>query len=519
MRRRIRSVPPTRVAAHEAHRHRELPGAGEDDRLGVDLGGPRAEELVREPEHDPGAVAGRLVGAGGAAMLEPVERDQAAVDRLVDRPAVEAGDAGDAAAVVEERGIVDAREVLLAGGGRGRSCLVVLASHQSAPRLRADRCPPTRGPLWQPGFGDRTAARKGYGNPDRSVGNRRQNPRSGFGHRDKHPLPMRAYRVSMNAAMAAPHDARRRTVRSRRVRRAPGRRRTPTTPCSSVSATSALADERERLDGLIERGRGQLRRARRSPSTRCRGSSPAADWDRLAAGLAQRVRALNAFLADVYGERRIVAAGVVPARVIDDGRLVRAGVAGMGAAIVGAASPAPTSSAPPTARSSCSRTTCARRRVSPTCSPPAPGSSRWPRPPGCDPRPLEPAVEALGATLSRPPRPPASSGPRDRPRSTTGPGPGPPSSTPSWPRMLGHDRRHRSPTCGGAATGCCSETSPSTSSTGASTTSGSPAPDGAADGARRAARRAVCARDPRLRQLAGQRRRRRQGGPRLRRAR
>lgn len=47
-----------------------------------------------------------------------------------------------------------------------------------------------------------------------------------------------------------------------------------------------------------------------------------AEWQLLEAGLAQRVRALNAFLADAYGERRIVDAGVVPHRVIDgaDGR-------------------------------------------------------------------------------------------------------------------------------------------------------------------------------------------------------
>src|SRR5213078_3407762 len=44
----------------------------------------------------------------------------------------------------------------------------------------------------------------------------------------------------------------------------------------------------------------------------------AAEWDELAAGLAQRVRALNAFLEDAYGERRIVQAGVVPAHVIED---------------------------------------------------------------------------------------------------------------------------------------------------------------------------------------------------------
>jgi uncharacterized circularly permuted ATP-grasp superfamily protein len=43
----------------------------------------------------------------------------------------------------------------------------------------------------------------------------------------------------------------------------------------------------------------------------------AAAWDELAAGLEQRVRALNAFVRDAYGARRIVAAGIVPAEVID----------------------------------------------------------------------------------------------------------------------------------------------------------------------------------------------------------
>ena len=44
-----------------------------------------------------------------------------------------------------------------------------------------------------------------------------------------------------------------------------------------------------------------------------------AEWDELERGLAQRVRALDAFLRDAYGERRIVEAGAVPARLIDDG--------------------------------------------------------------------------------------------------------------------------------------------------------------------------------------------------------
>jgi len=43
----------------------------------------------------------------------------------------------------------------------------------------------------------------------------------------------------------------------------------------------------------------------------------ASEWDPLAAGLAQRVRALEAWCGDVYGARRIVSDGVVPARVIE----------------------------------------------------------------------------------------------------------------------------------------------------------------------------------------------------------
>ncbi len=44
----------------------------------------------------------------------------------------------------------------------------------------------------------------------------------------------------------------------------------------------------------------------------------AEDWAGLTAGLAQRVRALEAFLRDVYGNREIVNDGVVPAQVVDD---------------------------------------------------------------------------------------------------------------------------------------------------------------------------------------------------------
>ncbi|MBA2505642.1 MAG: circularly permuted type 2 ATP-grasp protein [Thermoleophilaceae bacterium] len=43
----------------------------------------------------------------------------------------------------------------------------------------------------------------------------------------------------------------------------------------------------------------------------------AAEWSPLERGLTQRVRALNAFIEDAYGERRIVSEGVMPARVLD----------------------------------------------------------------------------------------------------------------------------------------------------------------------------------------------------------
>lgn len=42
----------------------------------------------------------------------------------------------------------------------------------------------------------------------------------------------------------------------------------------------------------------------------------AREWERLSAGLEQRVQAINAFIDDVYGARRIIADGVVPADIV-----------------------------------------------------------------------------------------------------------------------------------------------------------------------------------------------------------
>ena len=66
--------------------------------------------------------------------------------------------------------------------------------------------------------------------------------------------------------------------------------------------------------GVEFRGLGGDGRFRMDPVPRL---LTAEEWSALAAGLCQRVRALNAFLADAYGERRIFAAGVVPERVLD----------------------------------------------------------------------------------------------------------------------------------------------------------------------------------------------------------
>ena len=56
---------------------------------------------------------------------------------------------------------------------------------------------------------------------------------------------------------------------------------------------------------------------------------PFAEWKPLAAGLIQRVRALDAWCADVYGSRQIVADGVVPPRVVDTIETLEPSLVGM----------------------------------------------------------------------------------------------------------------------------------------------------------------------------------------------
>jgi uncharacterized circularly permuted ATP-grasp superfamily protein len=55
----------------------------------------------------------------------------------------------------------------------------------------------------------------------------------------------------------------------------------------------------------------------------------AADWEPVKRGLAQRVRALNAFVADVYGDQRIVAEGVIPREVVTSADYYEAAMRGV----------------------------------------------------------------------------------------------------------------------------------------------------------------------------------------------
>src|SRR5690606_32297405 len=64
------------------------------------------EEGVRDLEEDAGAVAGVLLGADGAPVVEVLQRGEAGLDDLTGRSATERGDEGHAAGVVLVRGVV-----------------------------------------------------------------------------------------------------------------------------------------------------------------------------------------------------------------------------------------------------------------------------------------------------------------------------------------------------------------------------------------------------------------------------
>ena len=94
----------------------------------------------------------------------------------------------------------------------------------------------------------------------------------------------------------------------------------------------------------------------------------AVEWDLIARGVRQRVLALEAFLADVYGPGRVVEDGVVPWELLATSRHFHREAHGLtppnGS---GFTSPASTWSATSRASSASLRTTCACRPESATC--------------------------------------------------------------------------------------------------------------------------------------------------------
>jgi uncharacterized circularly permuted ATP-grasp superfamily protein len=56
---------------------------------------------------------------------------------------------------------------------------------------------------------------------------------------------------------------------------------------------------------------------------------PAAEWQTIESGLKQRVRALNLFLHDIYHEQRVLKDGVLPAKLIFDGKDYRREICGI----------------------------------------------------------------------------------------------------------------------------------------------------------------------------------------------
>ncbi len=100
-------------------------------------------------------------------------------------------------------------------------------------------------------------------------------------------------------------------------------------------ASVDLADLERRVSAemsAVTFGGSETGRFRIDPVPRLIGG---AEWQRLERGLVQRARALAAFASDVYGDRAIVAAGVVPERVIESAEHFEPWMMGVGAPATG----------------------------------------------------------------------------------------------------------------------------------------------------------------------------------------
>ncbi|GBD45729.1 hypothetical protein HRbin41_00544 [bacterium HR41] len=136
------------IARQEAHRDAVAAGRGQLERQ---LG---AQESVGYLQKDPGTVAGLGVGASGAAVLEPLEGFERALDHLVRSGRAQACDERDAASVVlvcrvvqPAGGLVSCADVHRGGGlplaflrgQRGQQRVPAAFSLQLAPRPAAER--------------------------------------------------------------------------------------------------------------------------------------------------------------------------------------------------------------------------------------------------------------------------------------------------------------------------------------------------------------------------------------------
>ena len=147
---------------------------------------------------------------------------------------------------------------------------------------------------------------------------------------------------------------------------------------------SGSAPEARRPEAQARRGRRRCSAAPASPSPSTATTEAterlipfdiipriisAAEWRRLTAGIEQRVRALNAFMYDIYHRQEIIKAGQGSRGAGHPELGLRAGDDRRRAAArhLLATSSASTSCAPARTSSSCSRTTRARPRASPTC--------------------------------------------------------------------------------------------------------------------------------------------------------
>ena len=88
-------------------------------------------------------------------------------------------------------------------------------------------------------------------------------------------------------------------------------------PTTALRDRQALLDRESAAAGVVFRAQGQ-EIAAAFPFDMVPRILTSEDWSRLQGGCQQRARALDAFLGDIYGERRIVRDGVVPASLVTE---------------------------------------------------------------------------------------------------------------------------------------------------------------------------------------------------------